>query len=113
MEKLTSLIKLIFFLGALNLTRKAQKQSLDAEIKAIQIFENVLANSERQCKRAMTLYNRSIDEVNNMRHNNERTIASLKNRLESLNEKIPKLNEMVNFIFIFLFFLRRLKENQF
>ncbi|KAK6634441.1 hypothetical protein RUM43_011842 [Polyplax serrata] len=81
--------------GALNLTRKAQQQSLNAEIKAIQIFENVLANSERQCKRAMTLYNRSIDEVNTMRHNNDRTIATLKNRLEGLNEKIPQLNEKV------------------
>lgn len=83
------------FSGALNLTRKAQQQSLNAEIKAIQIFENVLANSERQCKRAMTLYNRSIDEVNTMRHNNDRTIATLKNRLEGLNEKIPQLNEKV------------------
>lgn len=70
-------------------------QSLSAELKALDVFENVLANSERQCKRAMTLYNRSIDEVNNMRQNNERTIATLRNRLKGLNEKIPELNEKV------------------
>lgn len=87
------------FSGALNLTRKAQQQSLNAEIKAIKIFENVLANSERQCKRAMTLYNRSISEVNTMRNNNERTILNLENRLNSLYEKVPELNEKVYIIF--------------
>ncbi|KAL0267895.1 UNVERIFIED_CONTAM: hypothetical protein PYX00_010038 [Menopon gallinae] len=81
--------------GALNLTSKAQKQSEEAEHSAIFIAENTLTNSERQCKRALTLYNRSIDEVNEMQQQNEKTLDELQVRLNSLNEKIPELNEKV------------------
>lgn len=81
--------------GALNLTRKAQKQSQDAELSAVRISDNVLVDSERQCKRAMILYNKSIDEVSTMQKNNERTITVLQDRLDTLYEKIPQLNEKV------------------
>lgn len=81
--------------GALNLTRKAQKQSQEAEIAAITATDESFANSERQCKRALTLYNRSIEEVNTMQNKNDRTISLLQNRLDELYDKIPDLNEKV------------------
>lgn len=82
--------------GALNLTRKAQKQSQEAEFIADNIQNTILVNSERQCKRTLNLYNRSIDEVNTMQSNNERLITVLQERLDGLYDKIPELNEKVS-----------------
>lgn len=77
------------------MTSKAQKQSEEAELSAVFISENTLTNSERQCKRALALYNRSIDEVNDMQQKNKKTLDELQVKLQSLYDKIPELNEKV------------------
>lgn len=81
--------------GALNLTRKAQKDSAIAESLAVGAAENIIVDAERNCKRALAWYNRSKEEVDQVRTDNERKIVGLQEKLTTLNSSVPELNEKV------------------
>lgn len=86
----------LFLSGALNLTRNAQRQSQTAEATANAIANEILATSERQCKRTSSLHAQQEPRINNDLLHNEKTLFNLTDTLDNLKSQLPSLNEMVS-----------------
>jgi len=83
--------------GALNLTREAYKRSIIAQ-EAADATERDVADSERQCKRAETLVNRTATQFSRIQAENKDALDTLSEKLKELEIQIPDLNELVSVV---------------
>jgi len=95
---LTGALNILMLLtGALNLTREAYKRSIRAQ-EAADATERDVADSERQCKRAETLVNRTATQFSKFKAENEDALDTLSEKLKELEIQIPGLNELVSIV---------------
>ena len=80
--------------GALNLTRQAHLRvlQLEEDNKKIQELND---NAERQCKRTDTYVKKKSDDFDRMFKENEEALDKFQDDLDSLNARIPDLNERI------------------
>ncbi|KAF4532826.1 hypothetical protein B566_EDAN002677 [Ephemera danica] len=80
--------------GALNLTREAQRRSHEAQQNADDT-KALIDDSERHYRRTEGLIGRSAEQFRQTRDDNDKLLKNLSERLDSLEEEIPELNEFV------------------
>ncbi|XP_046984371.1 laminin subunit beta-1 isoform X1 [Schistocerca americana] len=80
--------------GALNLTREAWERSEKAQ-QIADDSQSAIADSERQCKRAETLVNRTSNQFLRLQDENTEALADLETKLLELEEQIPDINNQV------------------
>lgn len=80
--------------GALNLTRQAyQKSHILQDLDSMS--QSAIANAELQCRRTEQFVNRSMDEYNALRDQNEQQLDQYFNDVKNLTANIPDLNEKI------------------
>ena len=92
-------MKLIYILqlslGALNLTREAQRRAQKAQ-DAADATEHDVADSERQYKRTEAIVNRTASQFYQYQEDSEEALDTLGKKIKELDAEIPSLNELVS-----------------
>lgn len=81
----------------MNLTKEAFEKARLLKLEE-NILDGRLGDAERQCKRTDTFFSRNVNTFNQGIKDNENTLEELDKEMDTLNKKIPDLNQQVRCI---------------